>query len=127
MTAAGVLLIIASCLSAVNGIVAFMVSILLLTYHGGFHLLDPSWYILAFGALALVSSFAGLTAGYNSFKRKQFGFVVSGAALLLITSVWQFYADSFPGGYWAGFLAIPVSVLSLLGLILASLKRREFA
>ncbi len=119
-------MIFASCLSAVNGIVAFIISFVLLTYHGGFHLADPAGYgALRFGVLAIVSSGMGLTAGVLSFKRKQFGFVVSSAALLLITSVWQFFADPFPGGL-SGFLARAILPLSLLSLILASYKKREF-
>lgn len=126
VTAAGVLLILASCLSAVNGIVAFMVSYMMLNMGYGFHLYDSAWYMLAFGVLAIFSSGMGLTAGALSFKRKQFGFAASGAALLLITSVWQSSSDPFPGGYWPGFLARAIFPLSLLSLILVFPQRREF-
>jgi hypothetical protein len=138
VTAGGILVILASCVSAIEGFLAFIVSVIAFGYYAealaqGHGLGSPEWawfYEILFitGLFGLIGFSFGLAAGIQSLRRKQFAFAILGMAFLMFAGFLDFLTVLVPVDEWFGLLfAIPITTLSLLGLIFVAVRKREFA
>jgi predicted transcriptional regulator len=127
-TLAGIVTIIASCLSAFLGIIGTGMSVSLVGVGAYFANRLFAWLLIAvFAALGFA---IGLSAGIFSLKRKRFVFSLIGMSLLLvpgIASVITFLVTGTTTGWlFALFLGSPVVVSSIVSVIFISKSKGEF-
>ena len=130
---AGILTVIASCISCVLGIIGIGMLIgMSVTLVGGSASFDSrffAWLLIAvFASLGFV---VGLSSGIFSLRRRRFMFSLSGVSFLLIPSVGStitFLAtgESGTGLLFALFLGLPMVVSSIFSVIFISVSKGEF-
>jgi hypothetical protein len=127
--AAGILTIIAACVSAVAGIIgmiAFEGSIVTVSFQSSFSTNYPLLYVGIFGILGF--SF-GLTGAIFSLKRKYFALSLIGMYILFVSGVATMIAFGLAEySSWVTGLpfGMPVVILSILGIIFTTTSKGEF-
>jgi hypothetical protein len=130
LTAGGVLTIIGSCIALVGGLIGMAISIVALpsyyyqNYQSGVALL------LVISLLQIFGFAFGLTSGIQTLRRKQFAISIIRVVFLMFVGFLNFLLLSAPlviGGLaFVLFFGVPFIVLSLLGLIFVSVRKKEF-
>lgn len=138
VTAAGVLAIIAACVTLIIGLLSLVISILAWPYYGEW--LEFYGGYLVIGFLNLIGFVFGIAGGIQSLRRKQFNYTLTALSLLLLASfvnfttisLWAIELDFNPYGLglkgliWAWVFGLPSITLSLLSLVFVAIKKQEF-
>jgi hypothetical protein len=114
-TAGGILTIFAGCILLVIGLFALVDSSYGDYYYTGSFLVAGIFNVIGFGF--------GLTAGVLALKRETFPLAIIGASLVLISGVVMAVAIPFVGCEFA----IPVAILSVLGVAFITVSKPEFS
>lgn len=124
--AAGVLTIIGACVAAISGILGLI----------GFYATMSSYYYyhqyewLVMGIFGILGCALGLTGGIFTLMRKRFVLCLVGMILIMVSgfvTVGAFVLILWNGWSIGLLFGLPSTVLSVLGIIFASVSRRDFA
>ena len=133
-TAGGVLLIIATTICVIAGIMAlavFLVTYQYTYYNGlaGYYSYMPRYVDLFAGFFGILALIYGLAAGILSLKRKKFlhcligGLLTVGEGFLIVIA----FAQQWPSSWIIGMVfGAPMIILSVAGLLFVSIAKEEF-
>jgi hypothetical protein len=133
----GILVMIAACISLINGSFALQASLKWLSTP------PPKGYELTYYSLLLIGFFAligfalGLAAGIQSLRRKQFRLAMLGISLLMFAGLSNFLSGavivleqsrawSYQSSIWGFLFGTPIAGLALLGLVFVATGKQEF-
>jgi len=135
----GILVMIAACISVINGSTALTGSLQGLSWTPpptGYELM---YYLtmLVIGFFALIGFALGLAAGIQSLRRKQFRFAMLGTSLLMFAGLSNFLNGAvvvleYSEGWgihsfmWGVVFGTPIAGLALLGLVFVATGKQEF-
>jgi hypothetical protein len=125
--AAGVITIVASCISIIFGILGTTAFIALLDqrFFGMVHVVG----YLVMGLLGLVAFALGLTGGILMLKRKRFGLAASGVSIVLASGIANIIVVGAQGAYAiasALVFGLPIVILAILGVVFTAVSKGEF-
>ena len=133
-TTAGILIIIAACITIIIGALGIVVLALNFYHEGAFNEWSfPEWFFPGwfFTDLFSILGFAfGLTAGICSLKRKRFALSVAGTSLVLVSGFVTIILLATYGqiAWLVGFaFGMPTILLSILGIVFLGVSQDEFA
>jgi hypothetical protein len=129
--AAGILIIVAACISAIVGIIGMIAFIGSISY-SSFAIPSysaPYYQLLFVGIFGILALAFGLTAGMFSLKRKYFALSIIGMYLVFVSGVVTMIAFALMDSSWVfGLpLGLPVIILSSLSVIFITISKGEFA
>jgi hypothetical protein len=129
--AAGILMIVAACTSAIVGIIgmiAFIGSISYSSFAIAYAYSAPYYQLLLVGIFGILGLAFGLTAGIFSLKRKYFALSIVGMYFVFVSGVLTMIAFALMDSSWiVGLpLGLPVVILSILSVIFTMISKGEF-
>jgi cation transport ATPase len=122
LTASGVLLIISATIALVGAILGFIL------FAATFYWFGEALAGLIVGIFGILGFSFGLTGAVLGLKRKQFAVSITGAVFVLVAGVLHFamFAVGYAGIIFVLFFGIPIIILSIIGLILLAIRKKEF-
>lgn len=133
LTASAVLFVISATIALIGAIFAFYVTSLLPLYYYYFGMSNgvEFGFLMVAGILGILGFVSGLVSGVQSLRRKQFAICISGATLLLLAGTMQFVSTivfPYSGSItFSVFFGVPITILTIFGLIFLIIRRNEFS
>jgi hypothetical protein len=132
--AAGILTIIAACITLAIGVLSLMTAVNYFTTIRTFNPSPPPNYppvlpYLIMGIFNVVAFAFGLAGGVCALRRRRFALSIGGAGMVLASAfVVIFSIGSIPYALFLGLLfAMPILILAILGVVFVAVSKNEFA
>ena len=129
--AAGVLAIVAACISIFLGIVGIMIFAYWsgYYYYSGYYGMTNYWFVVM-GVFGILAFGLGLSGGIFTLRRSQFALSIIGESLVLLSAFVTMISFVVAGyGAWiTGLLfGLPAMILSILSIIFTGISKKEFS